>query len=430
MTLRSFVKTAEIGKLPIPTWARRGSARSAFVALTLTLLVPRSVLAEDWPQFRGPGGQGHSTARNLPLTWSEEKNIAWKVPVAGRGWSSPAIEGDQIWLTSALDDGRSLRAMCFDRRTGRLVHDREVFRLEDAGSIHSKNSHASPTPIIDGRYVYVHFGAHGTACLSRDGQVVWRTQQLKHNHRHGPAGSPILFEELLILSCDGTDVQFVVALDSRTGKIRWRRDRDGLMAFSTPLLLEVDGVPQVISTGGHFAAAYDARNGREIWRLHYGDGYSLIPRPVFGEGLVFICSGFDSAVLYAVRPGGRGDVTDSHVAWSLRRGVPLTSSPLLIGRELYLVNDRGIASCLDARTGRSHWRERIGGGFSASPVVADGRIYMTNEAGVTTVLAPGTVFKKLAANSLDGRTLASPAVAGEAMYIRTEHHLYRIQGTD
>ncbi|MBI4584954.1 MAG: PQQ-like beta-propeller repeat protein [Planctomycetes bacterium] len=383
-----------------------------------------SGLAEDWPQFRGPGGEGHSSEKDLPLIWSETENIAWKAAIPGLGWSSPVIHGEQIWLTAALDGG-SLRALSLHRDTGKLFQGIEVFKNEDLGPIHSKNSHASPTPIIEKNRVYVHFGAYGTAALSTDGKILW-TAELRYNHRHGPAGSPVLFEELLIISCDGTDVQFVVALEKETGKVRWKSNRHGPMAYSTPLILRGNGAEQLISTGGNRVLAYDPRNGKELWWSDY-DGYSLVPRPVFGHGLLFICSGFNNPSLFAIRPEGKGDVTRTHVEWSLSRGVPLTPSPLIVGDELYIVSDSGVATSLDARTGKPHWQSRLGGNFSASPVYADGRIYFLNEEGETTVIAPGKEFKKLAANQLPGRTLASMAVSGKAIYLRTDTHLYRIQ---
>ena len=391
------------------------------------LFLPVIALAENWTEFRGPTGQGHSRELGLPLTWSETENVAWKVPIPGRGWSSPVLVDDQIWLTTATDDGRSLRVLCLNRDTGGIVRNVEVFQLTDPGAVHQKNSHASPTPILEGDRVYLHFGSHGTACITRSGQIVWKTQELKYYHRHGPGGSPVVYGDLLIVSCDGYDIQFVVALDKRTGKIRWRSPRKGYQAYTTPLTIQVQGKDQLISPGAHRAVAYQPLTGKEIWSVRYGDGYSNVPRPVFGHGLVFICSGFEQAVLLAVRPDGQGDVTDSHVAWSLKRAVPLTPSPLLVGDELYLVSDNGIASCLDAKTGKTHWQQRLGGNHSASPISAEGRIYFLNEEGESVVIEPGKEFKKLATNQLDGQTLASMAVSGKAIFIRSASHLYRLQ---
>ena len=400
----------------------------ALFLLLLSLVLTLSGLPaqeEDWPQFRGPGGQGHASARGLAKEWSETKNITWKVPLPGNGWSSPVIQGEKIWLTTSVDEGRSLRALCLSKSDGKLLHDLEVFRQEQVGRIHTKNSHASPTPVLDGDRVYVHFGAFGSASLRSDGRILWK-HRFEYNHRHGPGGSPVLFQDLLIYNCDGTDTQFVAALDKHTGEVRWKTTRQGRMAYSTPLAIEVEGKPQLVSAGGDRVVTYHPLSGEEIWSVRY-DGFSLVPRPVFGMGLVYIISGYPHPVLYAIRPDGQGDVTESHVAWTLKRGVPLNPSPLLVGEELYMVNDGGIASCVDARTGKHHWQERLPGAYSASPVYAEGKIYLLNETGEATVLEVGKEFKKLATNRLPGRTLASFAVHGRAIYVRTDSHLYRIE---
>ncbi|MCX7401062.1 MAG: PQQ-binding-like beta-propeller repeat protein [Planctomycetales bacterium] len=394
--------------------------------------------AADWPQFRGPGGQGHSDATNLPLTWSETENITWKVPVAGLGWSSPAIQGDQIWITTAIDEGKKLHAIALDRATGKSLHDVTIFELAEPGPVHSKNSHASPTPLIEGDRVYVHYGAHGTACLKTDGTVVWKTQDLKHDHRHGPGGSPVIFEDLLILNCDGSDIQFVVALDKNTGEIRWKKKREHIgedrltgksnvpMSYTTPLLTEINGTIQLLSSGADSIVSYNPRNGEEYWWFRY-DGYSNVPRPVVGKGLVFISSGYDQPEFYAVKVDGTGDVTESHLGWNMKKAAPLNPSPLLVGDELYLISDNGIATCLDAVSGTKHWQERIGGNFSASPTLADGKIYLLDEDGKTTVLAPGKKYEVLATNTLEGRTLATPAMVDHSVFLRTDTHLYRLE---
>jgi outer membrane protein assembly factor BamB len=334
--------------------------------------------------------------------------------------------GKRIWLTTALDEGRSLRAMCIDRATGLVLHDVEVFAPSEPGPINAKNSHASPTPVLEDDLVYVHFGAHGTACLSSDGGIVWKSDPWPYNHRHGPAGSPVLYDDLLIFSCDGTDVQFVVALDKQTGEVRWQTDRQGPMAYCTPQVIRVDGVDQLFSPGGDQAISYDPGSGEELWRFRY-TGYSVVPCPVYGHGLVFFSSGYNDPVLYAIRADGRGDVTDTHMAWEQARGAPNTPSPLLVGDELYIVSDNGVATCLDARAGGEHWKQRIGGNYSASPLLADGRIYVLSEEGTTTVIASGKTYAELAKNQLDGQTLASLAVAGQSIYLRSETHLYRIE---
>lgn len=397
--------------------------------LGLCLGISSELLAGDSPQFRGPDGEGHSTEKHLPLTWNESENILWKTEISGLGWSTPSIGGNQVWLTTALDNGKSLKVICLDKGSGTIVHDVEVFHHEDPGPIHGKNSYASPSVLIDGDRVYAHFGRLGTICLDRNAKEIWRTE-LPYNHRHGPGGSPIVVGDLLIIACDGTDTQYVTALNKKTGKEVWKTPRDGKMAYSTPLLINVNGEPQVVSTGGEWGIGYEPKTGKEIWRFRYPKGYSNVPRPVYGQGLVFLCSGYDKPWLYAVKPDGSGDVTETHMAWKLERGAPLNPSPLLIGEDLYIVSDNGIATCLDAKTGEQHWMKRVGGDFSASLLLADGRIYMLDENGKTHVFKPNhDEYEELAVNELPGRTLASIAAADESLFLRTDKAVYRIQET-
>ena len=276
----------------------------------------------------------------------------------------------------------------------------------------------------------MHFGAEGTAALTTAGEIVWK-EQFSYESQHGAGGSPILYGDLLILSCDGADAAFVVAIDKRTGKTRWKTSRRQPwdQAYTTPLAIRVGDRDEIVSVGAYRAAVYDPQSGKEIWRVSYGDGFSNVPRPVYGHGLVFIATGFQQPTLIAVRPDGTGDVSKTHVGWTLRRGAPLTPSPLIVGDELYLVSDAGIATCLDAATGAIHWQQRLNGTFSASPIYADERIYFLSEDGVATVIAPGREFKKLATNALDGATLASMAVSGGSIFIRSATHLYRIGKT-
>ena len=405
------------------------SAPGLLVPIVALLLHAADARAQDWPQFRGPTGQGDTTERGLPAEWSETRNIAWKAAVHGRGWSSPVVAHGRVWLTTATTDGRdaSLRLVAYAIDSGQEALNVEVFRLRDATLLNEKNSHASPTPIVDGERIYVHFGAEGTAAVTIAGEIVWKTR-LRHVTQHGGGGSPVVHGDLLIVSCDGFEDAFVVALDKNTGKQRWKtfRRRPWSQAYTTPLVIRVGDRDQIVSVGAHHAAAYDPANGKEIWRVSYVDGFSNVPRPVYGHGLVFITTGFQQPALLAVRPDGTGDVTRSHVSWTLQRAAPLTPSPLLAGDELFIVNDAGIASCLDARTGKVHWIQRLGGTFSASPVLADGRIYFLNEDGVTTVVAPGPTFRILATNPLPGPALASMAVSHGSLFVRTASHLYRI----
>ncbi len=396
--------------------------------LTQCLSLPLVASAEDWPRFRGPSGQGESTETGLPQEWSETRNVLWKQPIPGAGWSSPSIAGNRIWLTTATDQGASLRLLSLDRDTGRTLLDTEVFRVKDKGpGIHKKNSFASPTAIVRGDRIWVHYGFYGTACLSATGDILWK-QTLKYEPQHGPGGSPVLFEDLLIISCDGFDAQFVVALDAATGKVRWKTPRGkGNQAYTTPLVIDVAGKPQVVSPGAHRAYAYDPRTGKEIWNIEYGAGFSNVPAAVYAHGLVYICSGFFQPILFAVRPDGQGNVTKSHVAWQYPRAVPLTPSPIVVGGELYMISDNGIGTCLDAKTGSLNWKRRIGGNHSASPVAADGRIYFLSEEGESTVLAPGREYRELVRNTVEERTLASLAISGKAIFLRGDRSLYRIQ---
>jgi outer membrane protein assembly factor BamB len=394
--------------------------------LVLLSLVSVFAVAENWPQFRGPNGDGHSTEKNVPLTWSESSNVRWKIPLPGKGWSSPIVVDNEVWLTTATDGGRSLRALSVDALNGKIEADVEVFSLPKPVAGHEKNSGASPSAIVEGDRVYVHFGSYGTACLRRDGTIVWRNQELKYAQVHGPGGSPVLFENLLILNCDGHDAQFVVALEKSSGKIVWRKPRPSAMAYSTPLIIETSAGPQFVSTGAHRGVSYNPRTGEELWFVQYGDGFSNVPRPVFGQGLVFLCTGFYRPELLAVRPDGKGDVTSSHIVWKYTRGVPLTPSPIIAGEQIYMISDNGIVTCLEVKTGKELWRERFAGSYSASPTLADGRIYFVSESGDTTVVAAGREYRKLSVNSLDGSFLASPAISSGAIFLRSNSHLYRI----
>jgi outer membrane protein assembly factor BamB len=412
------------------------SCRSLLVLLCV--FCPRAfspATETGWPEFRGPTGQGHSTSTKLPLRWGPAENVVWKQPVPGAGWSSPVIHRDAVYLTTALLDetGRpvSLRALAYDVASGRLLWNREVFPVAAATGKHSKNSHASPTPVAEGDRLYVHFGHQGTAALDLAGEVIWRQTNLVYAPVHGNGGSPVIVGDKLVFNCDGASDPFIVALDKHTGAVRWRVPRETTAArtfsFSTPLLIQVNGREQLISPGSGVVNALDPADGRELWRARYGEGFSVVPRPVFGHGLVFIGTGYERAWAYAIRVDGAGDVTDTHIAWTTSRGAPNTPSMLLVGDELYFVSDGGVASCVDARTGELHWNERLGGDFSASPIQANGRLYFTNERGRTFVIRASRTFEKLAENDLGERTLASPAAGGPALFIRTEAHLHRLQ---
>jgi outer membrane protein assembly factor BamB len=432
-------------------------------ALSLTVLpcVSSNAIAADWPQFRGPLGNGHAAGADVPAEWGETQHVAWKSPVPGEGHSSPVVAGDQIWLTTSLVEtlsaeeqkkrlaiepnpnglevaaSVSLRAVCFDANTGEKTYDVEVFNAANPGPVHSLNSYASPTPVIEDDRVYVHFGTYGTACLDRHtGGKLWEQRSLKIDHQNGPGASPILWEGLLIAQYDGIDRQFVAALDKYTGEVAWKTTRAATLptkgefrkAYATPHVVDVNGQPTLISPGADWVYGYDPASGEELWRINYGQlGFSTVPRPVIGHGMAFIVTSFIQSRLLAIKYDGRGDVTQSHVVWTSDRQVPKKPSLLLVGDELYLLNDGGILTCLDAKTGEEHWRHRLGGQYSASPLYAGGRIYVFSQEGKATVIAPGTDYKELAQNELAAGFMASPAVTGNALILRTETHLYRIE---
>lgn len=393
--------------------------------------------ADNWPQFRGPTGQGISDATDVPVRWNATTNIAWSANVPGHGWSSPVLAGGRVYLTTAIGEAgksASLHALCIDAENGKTIWDVEVFQGERGQTrmMHGKNSLASATPIVSGDRVYVHFGHMGTAALDLAGNVLWRQSEIKYMAVHGNGGSPILVNGNLIFSCDGAASPFIIALDANSGQIKWKTPRNATVqkyfSFSTPLAIEVDGTTQVISPASGFVGAYNPEDGHEIWRVRYGEGYSVVPRPIFAHGLLFLSSGFDSPVSYAVRPAGaKGDATDTNVAWTSRKAAPCTPSMLVAGDEVYAVSDGGIATCADARTGKLHWTHRLDGGFSASPFLAEGRIYYQSEAGVGYVVKAGKTFELLAENDLGERSLASVAVTDRALFIRTDSHLWKIK---
>ncbi len=405
-------------------------------------LVSNLAAASDWTEFRGPTGQGHSDAVNLPTTWSEDENIAWKVELPGNGWSSPVVAGGRIYVTAAVpvaDDTplqHSLRVLCLSASDGKTVWDIEAFQhaADDTIEVHGKNSHASPTPILEGDRLYVHFGPHGTACLKTDGTIVWQNTELHYAPQHGNGGSPAIDGDVLVICCDGKDYRYVTGLHKKSGEQVWKTERplepSRGFSFCTPTIISVDGQRQAICPGSGGVWSYEPQTGKQLWQVAYGEGYSVVPRPVAGHGLVFVCSGFGDQQLFAIDPAGSGDVTDSHVRWKIRKGVPKSPSVLLVGEELYMVDDAGIASCLDAVSGDVHWQERLNGKFSASPSLADGRIYFQSETGTTTVVTPGREYLEVAKNQVgDGeiRTFASFAFLDNAILLRSETSLYRIE---
>ena len=409
----------------------------------MRLLIALILLAQ-WPQFRGPDGNGVSTAAGLPIRWSETENVRWKTPVHGKGWSSPIVLGGRIWMSTASPDGKELFVVAVDKETGRVEVDKKLFDVPNPQTAHDFNSYASPTPVgerslssREAPRVYVTFGSPGTAAIdAATGTVIWTRRDLECNHYRGAGSSPILFRDLLIMHFDGSDVQYLVALDKRTGRTVWKTNRsidfrdiqpDGTVkaegdfrkAFATPQIITWDGKPMLISLGSQAAYAYDPMTGKELWRLEERAQFSSSTRPLFADGLIYYATGFNTGQLLAVRPDGT-------LAWKAARA-PNKPSLLYDAGLLFMVNDSGIVTCLDAKTGAEVWRSRIPDSYSASPMLAEGRIYFFSEDGRSTVIEAGRAYKLLAENMLDAGFMASPAVDGRAIYLRTKSALYRVE---
>lgn len=403
---------------------------------------------ENWPEFRGSTGQGVSDATGLPLTWSESQHVKWKTPIHGKAWSSPVVFGNQVWLTTATENGADLFAIALNRASGEILHDLKIFHTPAPQYADRFNSYGSPTPVIEEGRVYISFGSAGTACLdAKTGRVLWERRDLPCNHWRGAGSSPTLWRNLLILHFDGADYQYIVALDKQDGRTVWKTDRsidfrdltpegkpmrdgDFRKAFSSPLVIVHGGEPQLVSVGSNATYCYDPATGKELWRVEERKHHSGTVRPVVGHGMVFTATGLAKGELWAVKLGGQGVVTDTHVAWKVKTNVPNRPSPLLVGDLLFMVDqDGGVVSCLEAKTGEVVWRERLPGigNHSASPIYAEGRIYFFNENGHCPVIAAGRQFKVLAENKLEGGFMASPAVAGKALFLRSKTHLYRIE---
>ncbi len=427
---------------------------SPTLLLTLALLTA----PPDWPQFRGPGGDGHALAKGLPATWSEAAGVVWKTELPGRGWSSPVVSGGRVWLTAAevtalteeqrkkklstvagaeqltTHGGVNLFALEVDLTTGKLLRRIDLFDSEDPPPIHANNSYATPTPVIAGGLLLCDFGSLGSCAVDLvTGEVQWK-RKLAVDFVTGAGSSPVVWRDRLILVRDGADDQYVAALKLASGEEVWRAPRPPLAtkdpvarrSFSTPLLIAHEGREQLIVPGANWLVSYDPATGKEWWRADFGAGFSLVPRPVYAEGTVYFCTGFSPPQLWAVRVDGQGDVTQSHVAWKYARQVPETSSPILIGSEIYFVSSKGVATCLAAQTGAELWQQRLGGNYNASPIFADEKLYFLSQEGRTTVLHPGKEFKELSTNQLFGEFFASPVVVGERILLRSDSHLYSL----
>lgn len=434
--------------------------------LSFATLAPAIAPASPpWPQFRGPGGDGIAMAEGVPVKFSETEALAWKTELPGRGWSSPVFDGKTLWMTTAVevfptDEEKTrileasgeeaktfaqrqvatkieLSVVGVDYESGAIVRTIPVTTIENPQTIHALNSFASPTPFLEEGVLFAHFGAFGTFAIDvAKGEVVWNVK-IDLEHGVGPGSSPIVHRGLLVLICDGVDRQFVTALDARTGATVWTSERPAMRApkgdqkksYNTPIVITArDGKEQLICMGAQWLVSYEPATGEEIWRLDHGDGFSVVPRPVYSPktGLIYLSTGFGKPELLAIRPDGTGDVTGSDkIAWREPKRIPARPSPILVGDELYVIADGGIASCFDAQTGTLHWTERVDGNYSASPLFADGHLYFASQEGVVTVLKPGKSFEVVAKNPLEGTLMASPLAFDGSLVIRSGTALYR-----
>jgi outer membrane protein assembly factor BamB len=393
----------------------------------------------DWRFFRGSELDGVSSNSGLPLKWGEDTSVVWKTAVHDLGNSSPVILNNQIWLTTAKKDGKELYAVCLDLQSGKILHDIPVFSPADAPSIHSMNTYATPTPAIEDGFVYVHFGSMGTACIeSATGIVVWKRTDLYCDHVQGPASCPVIYKDLLIFNLEGIDVQYVFALDKKTGKTIWQNLRPqeyyvdappiARKAYSTPRVINVKGKDILISVGSEVCIAYNPQTGEEIWRVVYSSD-SAIAMPLYSNGLIIFTTGFGGAPvrLIAVNPDGIGNITETGKVWEVDKDVPGINTPVVHNGILYMIQEKGLLTCLDASSGKVFYKMKMKGEFYASPLCADGKVYISGKQGTVFVIKEGPVFEILAENSLNGELWASMAVTGSSLVLRTNQAVYLIR---
>ncbi len=393
---------------------------------------------DRWQQFRGPDSDGISPTTQLPVRWAETESVTWFTPLEGFGWSSPVVHRGRIYLTQAVPmedaaDRHLLQLVCFQATNGQVIFTRDIFpEREGTPAIHKKNSPASPTPLVADDRVVVHFGHEGTAALSLDGELLWVNRDHFYPPQHGNGGSPILVGDRVVVTCDGSETPYTLALDLATGQMLWRTYRGvetmKKFSFCTPLLIEVGGQSQIISPGSDIVQALSPEDGTVIWSLRY-TGFSVVPQPLFHAGRVYLSTGFMDANLLCIDPSGQGDVTDTHLLWRYARNGPHTPTPVIYEQTLIMISDTGgVLTGLDTVDGEPRWRKRIGGNFSASPLLAGDRLYLQDEDGRGIVLQLDGQQEpvELASNMLPGRTFASYAVLGSGLLIRAEQGLFRI----
>ena len=398
----------------------------------------------NWTHFRGSNMDGYASVEKAPLLWSDSTNIVWRVSVEGTGWSSPVVFEKQVWITSATDDGKEFFTMCYNLEDGNLLDQKTIFTCADPQPIHSTNSYATPTPCIEDGYVYVHYGTFGTACINTHNfEVVWKREDLKCDHMQGPASSPILYKNMLIVHLEGTEDPYVIALNKRTGETIWKSIRpkeiyDTLepvyrKSYQTPIVINANGRELLISNGSYMCFAHDVNTGEVVWTIKYGYD-STVSQPLYWNGLVFVNSGWiflDNKPYftrqYAVDPTGKGDVTETHVKWMYEDEVPQIPTPVIVDGRMYMVHDRGMVTCLDAMTAKVIWKEKLKGNFNSSPIYAGGNIYFINIKGVCTIIKPGDTFQKVAENDINETVKAVPSFVHDKMVLRTDKNLYLIK---
>jgi len=397
----------------------------------------------EWTHFRGSDLNGISTETGIPVKWDETTAIAWKTPIHGRGWSSPVVLGNQIWMTTANEDGTSMDGVCVDKNSGKVIYNIELLKPDSIDGKHALNSYATPTPCIEEGFVYLDFGSYGTFCVNTtNGSLVWKRTDFKCEHVQGPGSSPIIYKELLILHYEGTDVQFIVALNKKTGELVWKKERPqeyyvpllpiGKKAYITPLIITVNGKDQLISNGAAVCIAYDPLTGEEIWRIVQGED-STIAMPIFENGTLYFYTSFISppegekyAELIAVNPDGKGDITKTNIKWRFKAPILQLLTPLIKDGLIYTVDTKSNLICIDAKTGAQVWTEKLKGTYNASPVYADGNLYFASTKGDILVIKAGRKFEKVAENKLTGEIWATPAIVNKSIIIRTSEFLYKI----
>ncbi len=400
--------------------------------------------SDNWTHFRGSNMDGHAQVEIAPTHWSDTENVVWKVPVKGIGWSSPVVYGKQVWLTSAEEDGTKFYTLCFDLESGKLLDEKTIFTSDEPQHIHSTNSYATPTPCIEKGRVYVHYGTFGTACINTDNfEVVWKRDDMPCDHMQGPASSPILYKNMLIVHLEGIADPYVVALDKNTGETIWKSVRPADIydplepvyrkSYQTPVVVHVGGKDLLISNSSYMCFAHDVNTGEVVWTFTYGFD-STVSQPLFWNGLVFVNSGwiFEENKPYftrqfAIDPTGTGDVTETHLKWMYEDEVPQIPTPVIVDGKMYMVHDRGMITCLDAMSGNPVWKEKLKGNFNASPIYAAGNIYFINVKGDCTIINPGDTFQKVAENSIGETVKAIPVFIDDQMILRTKDNLYMIK---